>query len=70
MEKERGATRIKVEEDLTIVYLSGIYDERDKWRKKIRRKIKELDEKSKQCAISDLAEFIHKKEVLNELLED
>lgn len=59
-----------MEEDLTTVYLSGIYDERDKWRKKIKGKIKELNEKSKYCAISDLTEYMYKKEVLNELLEE
>ena len=59
-----------MEDDLTTVYLSGIYDERDRWRSKIKEKIKELDEKSKYCAVSDLVEFVYKKEVLNELLED
>jgi hypothetical protein len=28
-----------MEEDLTTVYLSGIYDERDRWRKKIKEQL-------------------------------
>lgn len=60
----------EIEKDLTSTYISGVFDERDKWKNKIKEKIEGLDEKSKHYAISDLTEFIHKKEVLNELLED
>lgn len=33
----------KLEEDYTSVYLKGVYDERDKWKSKIKEKIEELD---------------------------
>lgn len=36
-----------MEEDLTTVYLSGIYDEREKWKSKIKEKIEELETKLK-----------------------
>lgn len=37
---------------------------------KIKEKIEELDKKSKYCAISDLTEYMYKKDILNELLEE
>ena len=37
---------------------------------KIKENIEELDSKAKYCAISDLTEYMYKKEVLLELLED
>lgn len=35
----------ELEEDYTSVYLKGVYDERDKWKSKIKEKIEELREK-------------------------
>lgn len=44
--KENGKLRKKVkelEEDLTSVYLKGIYDERDKWIALVKEKIEEIN---------------------------
>ena len=34
----------EIEEDYTSVYLKGVYEERDKWKSKIKEKIEELSE--------------------------
>lgn len=47
--KENGELREQVkelEEDLTSVYLKGIYDERDKWKIKVKKKIEEIIQNS------------------------
>ena len=36
----------ELEEDLTSVYLKGVYDERDKWKIKVKKKIEEIIQNS------------------------
>ena len=42
--------------DLDIVYIKGIYDERDKWENKIKAKIEEVD-KDENASIPDFIEY-------------
>lgn len=70
----------ELENDLTSVYISGVYDERKKWQLKIKEKIEELDnriksntteeeyKKDKIYTCKDFNEFITS--VLQELLGD
>ena len=48
--EENGRLRDKIKEleeiDLTIVYMDGIYDERDKWKIKVKKKIEEIIQNS------------------------
>lgn len=39
----------ELEEDYTSVYLKGVYDERDKWKSKVREKIEEYKNMLKTC---------------------
>lgn len=48
--EENGRLRDKIKEleeiDLTTVYMDGIYDERDKWKIKVKKKIEEIIQNS------------------------
>ena len=80
--KENGELREQVkelEEDLTSVYLKGIYDERDKRIALVKEKIEELDRKityiesqytnGGQNCNSNYLSALYQKQVLQELLE-
>lgn len=62
----------EIEEDYTSVYLKGVYDERDKWKSKIKEKIEELKEKGESdLRIYGFAVETHlAKQVLEELLQE
>lgn len=69
--KENGELRKQfkeLEEDLTSVYLKGIYDERDKWKSLVEDKIEELNKKVKdyQC----IGNRIYQIKVLQELIKE
>ena len=81
--KENGELREQVkelEEDLTSVYLKGIYDERDKRIALVKEKIEELDRKityiesqytnGGQNCNSNYLSALYQKQVLQELLEE
>ena len=81
--KENGELREQVkelEEDLTSVYLKGIYDERDKRIALVKEKIEELDRKityiesqytnGGQKCNSNYLSALYQKQVLQELLEE
>ena len=58
--KENGELREQVkelEEDLTSVYLKGIYDERDKWIALVKEKIEELDNKRRKFTSDNVNNF-------------
>lgn len=59
----------ELEEDYTSVYLKGVYDERDKWKSKIKEKIEELKENGYWNYLEerDLETTI---DILKELLEE
>ena len=63
-----------MEEDLTTIYLNGIYDERERWIEKIKNKISSLDEDieyQKQYGNTAKKEKLEeKKETYLDLLED
>jgi hypothetical protein len=63
-----------MEKDLTIAYLDGTYDERDRWIKKIKEKITSLDEEIEyQIQYGNVAtreELEFEKKIYLELLED
>ena len=46
MEQEKEKNKELENADLTIVYMNGFYEGENKWKDKIRAKIKELEEKS------------------------
>ena len=64
----------EVQDDLTSVYLSGAFDERDKWKSKIKKKIEEIDqliEYEKQYGnVANREKLEFKKEIYMELMED
>lgn len=65
----------ELEEDYTTVYLKGVYDERDKWKNKIKEKIEELDsiyqqEIKQQYNGRYYHQLSYAIQVLQELLED
>lgn len=80
--KENGRLRDKIKEleeiDLTTVYMDGIYDERNKWKIKVKEKIEELNKEEKkalkgtkgQDRYSIKLEYMHKRNALQELLEE
>lgn len=43
--------------DLTTVYIKGVYDEKDRWRNKIREKIEELKEMLKKTINGELQKY-------------
>lgn len=67
-----------MEEDLTTVYLSGIYDEREKWKSKINSKIEEYKQEMKEIRAKEkgliwnhrLHKLDYAIQVLQELTED
>ena len=76
--KENGELREQVkelEEDLTSVYLKGIYDERDKWIALVKEKIEELKkliteaQKELGSASKEYTIYVYQKDILQELLE-
>lgn len=71
--KENGELRERVkelEEDLTSVYLKGIYDERDKWIALVKDKIRKNEEIIDISNDGDLIhELLQKNKVYEELLE-
>ena len=61
----------ELEEDYTSVYLKGVYDERDKWKSKIKEKIEELNRKIKYEDNEKVIIWLHKqRKVLEELLQE
>ena len=77
--KENGELREQVkelEEDLTSVYLKGIYDERDKWIALVKEKIEELKkiiteaQKELGSASKEYTIYVYQKDILQELLEE
>lgn len=63
LEKQMG-------KDLDVVYINGVYDERDKWRSKIKEKIEEYNkqrQKAKTEKINNM--FVNYIDCLQELLE-
>lgn len=47
LEKQMG-------KDLDVVYIKGVYDEKDKWKNKIREKIKELENRDENYTFEKL----------------
>lgn len=77
--QENGELREQVkelEEDLTSVYLKGIYDERDKWIALVKEKIEELKkliteaQKELGSASKEYTIYVYQKDILQELLEE
>ena len=77
--KENGELREQVkelEEDLTSVYLKGIYDERDKRIDLVKEKIEELKkliteaQKELGSASKEYTIYVYQKDILQELLEE
>lgn len=72
--REENKLKKEIQDDLTSVYLNGIYDERDRWITKIKDKIKELNEDieyQKQYGNTAKREKLEeKKETYLDLLED
>ena len=64
-EKNRART------ELDTVYINARYDERDKWKSKVKEKIEEIDEKIKYENNEKVLIWLHKqKRVLQSLLEE
>lgn len=57
--------------DLDVVYIKGVYDERDKWKNKIKEKIRIRKEEKAECKNSNQAKLILREiYILQELLEE
>ena len=55
--------------DLTTVHIKGVCDEKERWRNKIKEKIKEVD--SRECDdVFDLQAFMYEQEAIIEELEE
>lgn len=56
--------------DLDVVYIKGVYDERDKWKNKIKEKIRIRKEEKAECKDSNQAKLILREiYILQELIE-
>ena len=55
----------ELEEDYTSVYLKGIYDERDKWKSKIKEKIEEVNKSNGYSPVNKILI----EQVLNSILK-
>ena len=68
MEQEKEKNKELENADLTTVYMNGFYDGEEKWKDKIKAKIKELENLIETNSLYE--ECWNKIEVLKELLED
>lgn len=51
--QENKKLKKQMGKDLDVVYIKGVYDERDKWKNKVKEKIKELDKKMAEDEVDE-----------------
>ena len=51
--QENKKLKKQMGKDLEVVYIKGVYDERDKWKNKVKEKIKELDKKMAEDEVDE-----------------
>lgn len=68
--QENKKLKKQMGKDLDVVYIKGVYDERDKWKNKVKEKIKIRKEEKAECKDSNQAKLILREiYILQEFLE-